>query len=71
MVHADRRNHLAIITSEPLTDDATDWVPVPANHVVVVTDNVHILIAPIAHDTRLTLSLAALTGTWPRGGNNV
>lgn len=26
MVHADRRDNLAIITSEPLTDDSTDWL---------------------------------------------
>lgn len=25
MVHADRRDNLAIITSEPLTNDVTDW----------------------------------------------
>ena len=27
--HSDRRNNLAIITSEPLTDRRADWMPVP------------------------------------------
>ena len=27
--HSDRRNNLAIVTSEPLTDRRADWMPVP------------------------------------------
>lgn len=47
MVHADRRTNLAIVASEPLTRDPNDWVPVPQNHVIVITDDMQILMSPI------------------------
>eukprot|EP00047_Mylnosiga_fluctuans_P012762 m.27711 g.27711 ORF g.27711 m.27711 type:complete len:1166 (+) comp4449_c0_seq1:65-3562(+) len=47
MIHADRRDNLAIITSEPLTNDATDWVVVPVNHCLVVTHDLHVFLTPI------------------------
>lgn len=66
MVHADRRTQLAMVTSEPLTADATDWVPVPTNHMVVVTRDLHVLVAPVlptvAGARSISASLEALTG---------
>ncbi|EKX53757.1 hypothetical protein GUITHDRAFT_64281, partial [Guillardia theta CCMP2712] len=37
MVHEDRRDDVVIITSEPLTNVRADWIPVPKNHIVLVT----------------------------------
>jgi hypothetical protein len=50
MTHADRLDQLAIITSEPLTDDTMDWVPVPENHTLLITKNTHIILAPTGSD---------------------
>lgn len=47
MQHTDRRATLAIVSSEPLTDDRTDWVAVPRNHVLVITPCIHVLVSPI------------------------
>ena len=117
MVHADRRDNLAIITSEPLTDDATDWcvfplppfpsfyvpflsykpvfsiffssvrffcsvllvvksssplhlrhrVVVPVNHMVLVTNDLHVFITPIGDATQndaISLCISSLTRAW-------
>eukprot|EP00923_Selenidium_pygospionis_P010710 GHVN01018736.1.p1 GENE.GHVN01018736.1~~GHVN01018736.1.p1 ORF type:complete len:409 (-),score=95.24 GHVN01018736.1:26-1252(-) len=37
MSHKDKRNEIVIITSEPLTEADEEWVPVPHNHIIVVT----------------------------------
>eukprot|EP00050_Salpingoeca_kvevrii_P022696 m.130738 g.130738 ORF g.130738 m.130738 type:complete len:627 (-) comp9793_c1_seq3:3594-5474(-) len=47
MVHKDRRERLAVITSEPLTTDQTDWVSVPENHILIVSHDVHMLLSEI------------------------
>eukprot|EP00916_Digyalum_oweni_P005881 GHVL01010185.1.p1 GENE.GHVL01010185.1~~GHVL01010185.1.p1 ORF type:complete len:1145 (-),score=159.44 GHVL01010185.1:823-4257(-) len=44
MTHLDKRKGVAIISSEPLTASTTDWVPVPKNHIVVVTQNLDVLV---------------------------
>eukprot|EP00048_Salpingoeca_helianthica_P005901 m.93046 g.93046 ORF g.93046 m.93046 type:complete len:1282 (+) comp13796_c0_seq2:297-4142(+) len=62
MVHADRRDNLAIITSEPLTNDPTDWVTVPVNHSVIVTDDMHVLLTPIGSSSpAITATITSLT----------
>jgi di- and tripeptidase len=47
MVHVDRRDTIAIISSEPLTECRSDWVQVPRNSIVVVTADVHILLCEV------------------------
>ncbi|KAI0563270.1 Nucleophile aminohydrolase [Gracilaria domingensis] len=49
MVHTDRRPSLAIISSEPLTERRGDWVTVPTNCCIVITQSMHILLSPIGH----------------------
>uniref|UniRef100_A0A0G4GN72 Glutamine amidotransferase type-2 domain-containing protein n=1 Tax=Chromera velia CCMP2878 TaxID=1169474 RepID=A0A0G4GN72_9ALVE len=44
MEHTDRRSDVAIVTSEPLTEEAENWVPVPPNHIVVVTRRIDVLV---------------------------
>ncbi|EDQ85888.1 uncharacterized protein MONBRDRAFT_34060 [Monosiga brevicollis MX1] len=48
MTHSDKRNKLVIVTSEPLTNDVTDWISVPANHCLVVTEDIHTFLCPIS-----------------------
>lgn len=50
MVHTHRRPTLAIVSSEPLTEKRSDWVSVPRNHIVVITQSIHILLCPVARD---------------------
>eukprot|EP00178_Gracilaria_changii_P007377 TRINITY_DN234_c0_g1_i17.p1 TRINITY_DN234_c0_g1~~TRINITY_DN234_c0_g1_i17.p1 ORF type:complete len:1342 (+),score=132.22 TRINITY_DN234_c0_g1_i17:2494-6519(+) len=63
MVHTDRRPSLAIISSEPLTERRGDWVPVPTNCCIVITNSMHILLSPIGHSSsfmsRILENLAA------------
>lgn len=44
---ADGRAQAVIIASEPLTEDRSDWTPVPVNHVVVVTPELRVGIEPV------------------------
>jgi len=46
----ERRQECFIIASEPLSvteEDRRDWVPVPKNHCVVVTQQHNLLLCPI------------------------
>lgn len=62
MQHTDRRATLAIVSSEPLTDDRTDWVAVPRNHVLVITPCIHVLVSPIGvRGSAISPALARLT----------
>lgn len=36
-----------IVASERLTDALTDWVEVPRNHMVLVTEQMNVLLVPI------------------------
>eukprot|EP01053_Blabericola_migrator_P008995 Blabericola_migrator_1__8994@NODE_478_length_8196_cov_107_510026_g372_i0_p1_GENE_NODE_478_length_8196_cov_107_510026_g372_i0NODE_478_length_8196_cov_107_510026_g372_i0_p1_ORF_typecomplete_len1542_score239_03GATase_4/PF13230_6/4_4e41GATase_4/PF13230_6/1_8e03Peptidase_M20/PF01546_28/1_6e34WD40/PF00400_32/0_54WD40/PF00400_32/0_12WD40/PF00400_32/4e07WD40/PF00400_32/2_8M20_dimer/PF07687_14/1_5e13GATase_6/PF13522_6/8_1e12WD40_like/PF17005_5/4_2e02WD40_like/PF17005_5/8e09ANAPC4_WD40/PF12894_7/7_2ANAPC4 len=47
MVHKDKRNHVCIVTSEPLTEVREEWVPVPHNHLIVVTSRCDVLLQPL------------------------
>jgi len=47
VVQADRREQLVIIASEPLTMDDRDWLSVPANHMMVITPKLNVLLYPI------------------------
>lgn len=47
IVHEDKRDNMVIVTSEPLTDVRADWIAVPHNHVILVTPQRHVLIAPV------------------------
>jgi acetylornithine deacetylase/succinyl-diaminopimelate desuccinylase-like protein/predicted glutamine amidotransferase/WD40 repeat protein len=66
MVHVDRRDTLAIISSEPLTECRSDWVQVPRNSIIVVTANLHILLCEVGQSASLSSgisrALANLTG---------
>lgn len=44
----DGRPRAAIIASEPLTEDRSDWTLVPDNHLVVVTPELHLRMVPLA-----------------------
>ena len=48
MVHSERQNKVCIVTSEPLTEVGTDWVPVPKNHMLVVTKDLKLILVPTA-----------------------
>lgn len=48
MVQAEAHEHAVIITSEPLTDVREDWVPVPKNHLVLVTPELTVRLLPMA-----------------------
>lgn len=62
MQHTDRRATLAMVSSEPLTDDRTDWVAVPRNHVLVITPCIHVLVSPIGvRGSAISPALARLT----------
>ncbi|KAL6064459.1 glutamine amidotransferase subunit [Balamuthia mandrillaris] len=45
-----RRQQCYIVASEPLTregEDKKDWIPVPKNHVITITDHFNLLLHPI------------------------
>lgn len=44
---AEHRPNAAIIASEPLTEDRADWTAVPPNHMVAITPELHIRMAPV------------------------
>lgn len=44
---AERRPEAVIIASEPLTSERSDWMAVPANHLVLVTPDLHLRTLPI------------------------
>lgn len=48
MVHTSRKPSLAILSSEPLTEERSDWVSVPLNHVILITPAMHITISPVS-----------------------
>lgn len=48
MVHTSRKPSLAILSSEPLTEERSDWVSVPLNHVILITQAMHIAISPVS-----------------------
>ncbi len=46
----ERRQQCYIIASEPLSvreEDRRDWIPVPKNHIVVITPQRNLLLYPI------------------------
>jgi ergothioneine biosynthesis protein EgtC len=47
MMQQDERNGAVIIASEPLTDEHGDWEPVPRDHCISVSPQLHIDIQPI------------------------
>lgn len=47
MVPTQRRPKTVIIASEPLTGDRSYWKPVPDNHLVVVTPELHVKSRPL------------------------
>ena len=47
MLSSEGRNEAVIIASEPLTDDRSDWTPVPANHIVTVSPELHVDFSPL------------------------
>lgn len=67
MIHTDRRPSLAIVSSEPLTEERADWVSVPINCTVVITKSMHILVSPVADGKHSHIStiLANLQSSLP------
>ena len=47
MVNEDRREHMVIIASEPLTYEVSDWLLVPENSLVAITPKSNVLVFPI------------------------
>jgi len=47
MLQTDRRQLCHIIASEPLSKNAKDWIPVPRDHLLMVTEDSSLLIYPI------------------------
>lgn len=43
----NKRPHAVIIASEPLTDDRSDWTPVPKNNLVVISPQLHVSYVPV------------------------
>ncbi|KAG0237343.1 hypothetical protein BGW42_001263 [Actinomortierella wolfii] len=47
MVKADKREDMVVIASEPLTFEKADWLTIPTNTLMVVTDKMNVLLYPI------------------------
>jgi len=52
MLHTDRRQFCHIVASEPLTKNIKDWVPVPRNHLLMITKDSNLLMFPIDWDSQ-------------------
>ncbi|KAL8272882.1 hypothetical protein Esti_003191 [Eimeria stiedai] len=48
MTHRDKRTDICIVTSEPLTSNPEDWMPVPRNTMILITPAIDLLLYPIA-----------------------
>ncbi|CDJ49273.1 hypothetical protein EBH_0060350 [Eimeria brunetti] len=48
MTHKDKRTDICIVTSEPLTSNPEDWMPVPRNTMILITPAIDLLLYPIA-----------------------
>ncbi|EKU22008.1 wd repeat-containing protein, partial [Nannochloropsis gaditana CCMP526] len=57
MTHTDRRIKVVIATSEPLSDNHTDWVVVPPNNMLIVTPDLHLLLAPLGASDAMGFAL--------------
>jgi len=51
MLQTDRRQMCHIIASEPLSKNVKDWIPVPRDHLLMVTKDSSLLLFPINKDT--------------------
>lgn len=62
MRHLDKRTEVCILTSEPLTEIREEWVPVPHDHMIVITKNCDVVLKRVdnATDHIIRQSLAAL-----------
>ncbi|ORE04963.1 N-terminal nucleophile aminohydrolase [Rhizopus microsporus var. microsporus] len=47
MVKADRREHIVVVASEPLTFEKADWLTIPTNNILVITPKLNVLLQPI------------------------
>ena len=47
MTPADGRVEAVILASEPLTSDREDWTPIPANHLVTISPELHVDLVPL------------------------
>eukprot|EP01134_Creolimax_fragrantissima_P007853 CFRG7853T1 len=47
IAHGGGAKNVAIVSSEPLTDDNADWLQIPRNYVVLITEEINVLMAPI------------------------
>lgn len=56
MVHTSRQPKSVIISSEPLTEERSDWVSVPNEHIIVITPTLHITISPFNNDGSTSIS---------------
>eukprot|EP00123_Amoebidium_parasiticum_P016955 comp23657_c0_seq1/m.40423 comp23657_c0_seq1/g.40423 ORF comp23657_c0_seq1/g.40423 comp23657_c0_seq1/m.40423 type:complete len:1229 (-) comp23657_c0_seq1:226-3912(-) len=69
--HDDRRNQVAIITSEPLTDDPLDWLQIKKNHIVVITSDLHVLTSPINLHEFSSSAHLSMVGPSMEGGESM
>lgn len=47
MVKADKREHIVVVASEPLTFEKADWLTIPTNNILVITPKSNVLLQPI------------------------
>eukprot|EP01119_Soliformovum_irregulare_P011435 TRINITY_DN2859_c0_g1_i1.p1 TRINITY_DN2859_c0_g1~~TRINITY_DN2859_c0_g1_i1.p1 ORF type:complete len:1228 (-),score=417.22 TRINITY_DN2859_c0_g1_i1:56-3739(-) len=65
MSHTEKSPHSVIISSEPLTDNPIDWVPIPKNNLVVITPDLSVLMYPILFDEDFSQEQSFLTNHGP------
>jgi len=55
MLQTDRRQMCHIIASEPLSKSVKDWIPVPREHLVMITKDSSLLLFPIHQEPQETV----------------
>ncbi|KAI9291352.1 N-terminal nucleophile aminohydrolase [Neoconidiobolus thromboides FSU 785] len=43
MIKSDKRDNLVVVASEPLTFEQNDWLPIPVNHLLLITPRLNVL----------------------------
>jgi predicted glutamine amidotransferase len=47
MTRSSKRQHLVVVASEPLTFERQDWIKVPRNTMLVITEKTNVKFYPI------------------------
>ena len=61
MVKSNKREDVVIVTSEPLTFERSDWLPVPANSLIIITPKLNVLISPVMDEYHSATRKSAAT----------